>query len=108
MFTVVYLANELPSAVEPYVLQEIQELNRNQVEVIACSARKVKSGEIQKLGTNDFVCLQPLRFSVLGNSLIYLIRNFSLIKPLLVRILFEGHEPFRRRAAAILHTWLGG
>lgn len=38
MMTVAYLANEFPSAVEPYVEEEIEELRRRGVQVITTFA----------------------------------------------------------------------
>ena len=40
MRTVAYLANQFPSPVEPYVVDEIEELRRRGVEVIAGSVRR--------------------------------------------------------------------
>ena len=41
--TVAYLANEFPSAVEPYVSDEILELRRRGVRVIAGTVRRTKA-----------------------------------------------------------------
>ena len=41
MTTVAYIANEFPSPVEPYVIDEIAELRRRYVEVICCSGKRV-------------------------------------------------------------------
>ena len=48
MLTVAYLANVLPCAVEPYVLEEIGELRKRGVRVIAGSVRcpHMRSGEL--------------------------------------------------------------
>src|SRR5665213_581462 len=40
MRTIAYIANLFPSAVEPYVMQEIAELRRRGIAVIPCSARR--------------------------------------------------------------------
>ena len=40
MLTVAYLANQFPSAVEPYVAEEIEELRGRGIRVIAGSVRK--------------------------------------------------------------------
>ena len=39
--TIAYIANEFPSSVEPYVMDEIGELRRRGVEVICCSGKRV-------------------------------------------------------------------
>jgi len=41
MSTIAYIANEFPSPVEPYVMDEITELRRHGVEVICCSGKRV-------------------------------------------------------------------
>ena len=41
MTTVAYIANEFPSPLEPYVMDEIAELRRRGVEVICCSGKRV-------------------------------------------------------------------
>jgi colanic acid/amylovoran biosynthesis glycosyltransferase len=41
MTTIAYIANEFPSPVEPYVLDEINELRRRDVKVICCSGKRV-------------------------------------------------------------------
>jgi len=41
MTTVAYIANEFPSPIEHYVMDEIGELRRNGVEVICCSGKRV-------------------------------------------------------------------
>ena len=41
MTTVAYIANEFPSPVEPYVIDEINELRRRGVNVVCCSGKRV-------------------------------------------------------------------
>jgi colanic acid/amylovoran biosynthesis glycosyltransferase len=41
MTTIAYIANEFPSSVEPYVMDEIAELRRRGVEVVCCSGKGV-------------------------------------------------------------------
>ena len=41
MTTVAYIANEFPSPVEPYIIDEIAELRRRDVKVICCSGKRV-------------------------------------------------------------------
>jgi colanic acid/amylovoran biosynthesis glycosyltransferase len=41
MSTIAYIANEFPSPVEPYVMDEIGELRRRGVQVICCSGKRV-------------------------------------------------------------------
>lgn len=53
MLTVAYLANTFPSAVEPYVVDEIEELRKRGVRVIAGSVRRTR-------GNNQSSLLQTL------------------------------------------------
>jgi colanic acid/amylovoran biosynthesis glycosyltransferase len=46
MTTVAYIANEFPSALEPYVADEIGELRRRGVRVVCCSGKRVAAREL--------------------------------------------------------------
>jgi hypothetical protein len=39
--TIAYIANEFPSSLEPYVIDEISELRRRGTNVICCSGKRV-------------------------------------------------------------------
>jgi colanic acid/amylovoran biosynthesis glycosyltransferase len=41
MTAIAYIANEFPSALEPYVMDEIAELRRHDVQVVCCSGKRV-------------------------------------------------------------------
>jgi hypothetical protein len=41
MTTIAYIANEFPSPLEPYVIDEISELRRRGAQVICCSGKRV-------------------------------------------------------------------
>jgi glycosyltransferase involved in cell wall biosynthesis len=101
MLTVAYLANEFPSAFEPYVADEIAELRSRGVRVIAASARPPQRAE----GV-DMVLL-PLRLPVFWGGLWLGLRRWKRIAPLLKRVLFQGHENPWRRIKALAHTFLG-
>ena len=63
MLTVAYLANQFPSPVEPYVVEEIEELRRRGVRVIAGSVRKAgdrATGQCRCSSARRKSCLQPL------------------------------------------------
>lgn len=102
MLTVAYLANQFPSSVEPYVGDEIEELRRRGVRVIA--------GSVQKTGGNPGaaeVVLQPLSAIVMLRAAWLCVRRWNRISTLVVRVIFRGREGPVRRAKALLHTWLG-
>src|SRR3979409_1299675 len=46
MTTVAYIANEFPSPLEPYVIDEIAELRRRGAEVICCSGKRVSPNNL--------------------------------------------------------------
>jgi colanic acid/amylovoran biosynthesis glycosyltransferase len=108
--TVAYLANQFPSAVEPYVEDEIQELRRRSVRVIAGSVRRQKrpgpdwgNGD----GPSAILFLQPLKPIVLMQALVLAARRWKSIAYLLRRVALQGRESPMRRVKALLHTWLG-
>jgi glycosyltransferase involved in cell wall biosynthesis len=109
MPTVVYLANQFPSPVEPYVVEEIRELRRRGLSVIPCSARRSPiplDAELKSLAA-ETLYLQPLRLNLLIHAAFICLLKFSTLKTFFRRALFQGREPLNRRLRALLHTWLG-
>jgi len=104
--TVAYLANEFPSAVEPYVLEEIEELRRLGVQVIAGSVRRPAGGGS---ASNDApqIVLRPLRGVIVLLALWLCIRHMRRMRPLISRVLFHGWEGPIKRIKALAHTCLG-
>ncbi len=49
--TIAYIANEFPSPLEPYVMDEITELRRRGVQVVCCSGKRVSPMRSQLVGT---------------------------------------------------------
>jgi colanic acid/amylovoran biosynthesis glycosyltransferase len=109
MLTLAYLANQFPAAVEPYVGEEIAELQRRGVQVITGSVRKPRSardGFVHDVSTPQIVLL-PLRASVLLQAALLCVRKWKQISPLIGRVLFQGSEGIVTRLKALLHTWMG-
>lgn len=104
MLTVAYLANLLPSAVEPYVLEEIEELRKRGVRVVAGSVRRplTGSGEL-----DPQIVLQRWNLAVLASAAVLCVRKWNLLVPWLKRILFAGGEGLAQRVKALSHTFLG-
>jgi colanic acid/amylovoran biosynthesis glycosyltransferase len=104
VLTVAYLANQFPSAVEPYVTDEIAELRRRGVQVIAGSARKPSpsSGSVV-----PEIVLQSVSVNVLLQGAWLCFARWKLISDLLARVLFQGTESLSTRGKTLLHTWLG-
>ncbi len=110
MTTVAYLANQFPSAVEPYVLEEIEELRRRGIEVIACSVRRSSDAEGEprlRSWASEAVCLQPLRLWLLVRAVGLCLAKLPDLADLGRRVMWEGSEPLGRRLRAVLHTVLG-
>jgi glycosyltransferase involved in cell wall biosynthesis len=105
MLTVAYLANIFPSAVEPYVVDEIEELRKRGVRVIAGSVRRAR-GE-QSVEFAPEIVLQPLHLIVLLRAAVLCWRRSKTIMPLVARVLLRGREGPLLRAKALAHTWLG-
>ena len=105
MLTIAYLANQFPCPVEPYVNEEIEELRRRGVRVIAGSVRRAP--QEQRLQPGPEVVLRPLRFMVLLRALLLCVRRWTRISPLLGRILFCGREGPVQRMKALAHTSMG-
>jgi colanic acid/amylovoran biosynthesis glycosyltransferase len=108
MLTVAYLANRFPATVEPYVVEEIEELRSRGLRVIAGSVRRPRrEDELLTMRCPPEVVLQPLHAPVLLRALWLCARQWKRISPLVGRILFRGSEGPLKRAKALLHTWLG-
>jgi len=105
VLTVAYLANRFPSAVEPYVGEEIAELRRRGVCVVTGSVRKAR--DVQATEPAAEVVLQPLSAIVLLRAVWLCIRRWSRISDLILRVICRGREGPAQRAKALLHTWLG-
>jgi colanic acid/amylovoran biosynthesis glycosyltransferase len=110
MPTVAYITNQFPSPVEPYVAEEIRELRRRGVKIIACSARRVDPSALDDelaLLTSETLYLQPVRFGLLARASWLCLWRFPLLVDLFERVIVQGNESPLRRVRALLHTWLG-
>jgi glycosyltransferase involved in cell wall biosynthesis len=110
VLTVAYLANRFPVAVEPYVGEEIEELRRRRIQIIACSARR--SGEKTREAdgaaeAHEILSLGPVEFLTLLRALAMLLRRWDRVADLIMRVFVRGKESPQRRVRALLHTWLG-
>jgi glycosyltransferase involved in cell wall biosynthesis len=110
MTTLVYIANEFPSAVEWYVGEEIRELRRRGFQVLPCSAKSVPATrvptELQDLH-EETIPLRPLSPGVALATLVLCVLRMRDLGDLWRRILLEGREAWPVRIRAIAHTFLG-
>jgi colanic acid/amylovoran biosynthesis glycosyltransferase len=109
MPAVAYLANQFPSPVEPYVVEEIQELRRRGVTVIPCGAcQNVTPIDSElKAFAAETLYLQPLQLKRLIQAAFLCLLKFHLLEDFFRRALLQGREPIARRLRTLLHTWLG-
>ena len=108
MPTIAYLAIQFPSAVEPYVTEEIEELRSRGVQVIPGSVRKGTSRDgIRQESGLETVVLQPIQVIIAMRALWLCIRHWGRIAGLIRRIVLQGRESPMQRIKALAHTWLG-
>jgi hypothetical protein len=110
MSKIAYLANQFPSAFEPYVMEEIDELRRRGVQVIAGSIRRPDIRTANRTASEmdlGMVLIQPLRLTILLRAAWMAARRWAQIEDLVKRVLFEGSESPLQRAKGLLHTWMG-
>jgi glycosyltransferase involved in cell wall biosynthesis len=110
MRNIAYLANQFPSAVEPYVSEEIEALRRQGIQVIAGSVRMADAHALRPQFApvpGETLCLQPVRMLTALRALGVMVRHWPLIKGLVSRVVWHGQESRKRRLKALLHTWLG-
>jgi colanic acid/amylovoran biosynthesis glycosyltransferase len=104
VLTVAYLANEFPSAVEPYVGEEIVELQRRGVRVVAGSVRTPRD-PAAKNGLK--IVLQSTAMAVFPRALLLCVQRWQRIAPIVGRIVLRGSEGPWQRIKALVHTLLG-
>jgi colanic acid/amylovoran biosynthesis glycosyltransferase len=110
MSTVAYIANEFPSPVEPYVMDEITELRRSGVNVICCSGKRVSPNDLslaERAFWKEARYFQPLSDGELMRALRRLASDrcslWQLLRPLLLE---RGASPLRR-IRTLGHTLMG-
>jgi colanic acid/amylovoran biosynthesis glycosyltransferase len=105
MLKVAYLANRFPTAVEPYVGEEIAALRRFGVQVIAGSVAQARAdGESQSAPE---IVLRPIQARTLTRAVWLCVRRWHKISDVISSALFRGTEGPVLRVKALLHTVLG-
>ncbi|MBA3914047.1 MAG: glycosyltransferase family 4 protein [Acidobacteriales bacterium] len=104
-----FLANEFPSPVEPYVVDQVVELRARGVCVTLCSVRrphfKTLDAALQPLAA-ETIYLLPLQPRTAARATWLLLTHFFLLADLF-RALTRGPESLSQRIRAVAHTWLG-
>jgi colanic acid/amylovoran biosynthesis glycosyltransferase len=110
MTTVAYIANEFPSPLEPYVMDEITELRRRGVSVIPCSGKRVAPNGLslaERAFWKETLYFQPLSDDQLLRARRRLTADRHTCWQLL-RPLFADHDAaLSRRIRTLGHTLLG-
>jgi len=108
--TIAYIANEFPSPLEPYVMDEITELRRRGVQVVCCSGKRVSPDPLSLAESafwKETRYFQPLTDNELLRALGRLVSNrhnlWQVLRPLLCE---RGASP-ARRIRALGHTVMG-
>jgi len=110
MTTVAYIANQFPSRLEPYVMDEITELRRRGAHVVCCSGKRVSPHDLslaERAFWKETLFFQPLSDEQLVRALRRLGTDrhdlWELLRPLVV----ERGASAARRIRTLGHTIMG-
>jgi len=110
MTTIAYIANEFPSPLEPYVIDEIRELRRRGAQVICCSGKRVSPNDLslaERAFWNETRFFQPLSDDELIRAVRRLASDRHNLWQLLRPLLWERGASPNRRIRALVHTVMG-
>jgi glycosyltransferase involved in cell wall biosynthesis len=110
MTTIAYIANEFPSSLEPYVIDEITELRRRGTQVVCCSGKRVSPNGLslaERAVWKETHFFQPLSDEELVRAVRRLASDRESLWQLLRPLLWERGASPSRRIRAIGHTVMG-
>jgi colanic acid/amylovoran biosynthesis glycosyltransferase len=110
MTTIAYIANEFPSPIESYVMDEITELRRRGAQVICCSGKRVSPNHLgppERAFCEETHFLQPLSDEQLVKAVRRLASESGALWHLMRPVLWERGTSPLRRARTVGHTILG-
>jgi colanic acid/amylovoran biosynthesis glycosyltransferase len=110
MTTVAYIANEFPSPLEPYVIDEITELRRRSVRVVCCSGKRVAPNHLslaERAFWKETLFFQPLCDDELLRATRRLASGRRGLWQILRPLLWERGAPPTLRLRALGHTLMG-
>ena len=110
MTTIAYIANEFPSPLEPYVIDEITELRRCGAQVICCSGKRVSPNDLsveERAFWEETRFFQPLSDDELMRAVRRLASDRRYLWPLLRPLLWERGPSPARRLRTLGHTVMG-
>jgi len=108
--TIAYIANEFPSPLESYVMDEITELRQRGVQVICCSGKRVSQNGLslaERAFWKETRYFQPLSDDELLRALGRLASNRRNLWQLLRTLVWERGASPARRIRALGHTVMG-
>jgi colanic acid/amylovoran biosynthesis glycosyltransferase len=107
---VAYISNEFPSPVEPYVMDEINELRRRGVNVTCCSGKRVAPHALSRTERafwEETRYFQPLSDDQLTGAARRLVANRSELWLLSRHLMAEKESSLNRRFRTVGHTLMG-
>jgi len=110
MTTIAYIANEFPSSLEPYVIDEITELRRRGAQVICCSGKRVSPNDLslaERAFWKETRFFQPLSDDELVRAVRRLASDRHNLWQLLRPLLWERGASPTRRIRTLGHTAMG-
>jgi hypothetical protein len=110
MTTIAYIANEFPSPLEPYVMDEIAELRRRGTRVICYSGKRVSPENLalsERAFWKETRFFQPLSDDELKRAVRRLISDRSDLWQLVRPLVWERGASLLRRIRALGHTVMG-
>lgn len=110
MTSVAYIANEFPSPLESYVIDEITELRRRGIQVICCSGKRVAPNDLtpaERSFWKETLYFQPLADDELMRSARRLISNRHHLWQFLRPLILEPDASATLRIRALGHTLMG-
>jgi glycosyltransferase involved in cell wall biosynthesis len=110
MTTIAYIANEFPSHLEPYVMDEVTELRRRGAQVICCSGKRVSPNDLslaERAFWKETRFFQPLADDELIRALRRLVSDRQRLWQVSRPLLLEGGASPARRVRALGHTVMG-
>jgi glycosyltransferase involved in cell wall biosynthesis len=108
--TIAHIANEFPSPLEPYVMDEITELRRRGVQVVCCSGKRVSQNALslaERAFWKETRYFQPLSDDELVRALGRLASDRHNLWQLLRPLVWERGASPARRIRALGHTVMG-
>jgi colanic acid/amylovoran biosynthesis glycosyltransferase len=110
MTTIAYIANQFPSPLEPYVIDEIAELRRREMQVICCSGKRVSPNGLslaERAFWKETLYFQPLSDAQLMRAARHLASNRRHLWQLLRPLLCGRDASASLRIRALGHTLMG-